>query len=134
MPTYNTGSLSIVAPWIRVTVGDLLVSQAAAINSLSYTFVDSDSTWEINFEEDPEMMQVPHKIDVSMGLHLVGNQLPEKLGSLYSLSKQFDRNGVPIGTDAGTNWLYDSETVKRANRTSTVDVETNKLTKQKQPN
>lgn len=131
MPTYNTGSLSVVAPWIRVTVGDLLVSQAAAINSLSYTFVDADTTWEINFEEDPEMMQVPHKIDVSMGLHLVGNQLPEKLGSVYALSKQFDRNGVPIGKDPGKNWLYDSETVKRASNNYSVDSETDKLTKER---
>ena len=134
MPTYNTGSLSVVAPWIRVTVGDLLISQAAAINSLSYTFVDGDTPWEINFEEDPEMMQVPHKIDVSMGLHLVGNQLPEKLGSVYGLSKKFDRNGVPIGTDPGKNWLYDSETVKRANRTYTAEGEANKLKKDRKDN
>ncbi len=113
-PEYNTGSLAVIAPWIRVTVGDLLVSQAAVINSLSYTFVDADTTWEINFENDPEMMQVPHKVDVSLGLHLVGNQLPEKLGSMYSLSKKFDENGVGIGDDSGTNWLYDSETVNRS--------------------
>ena len=115
-PEYNRKSLSVVAPWIRVTVGDLLVSQAAVINSLSYTFVDADTTWEINFENDPEMMQVPHKIDVSMGLHLVGNHLPEKLGSMYSLSKKFNKNGIPISTDPGTGWLYDSNTVTRATK------------------
>ena len=113
-PEYNRASLSTVAPWIRITVGDLLVSQAAVISSLSYTFVDADTTWEINFENDPEMMQVPHKIDVSLGLHLVGNQLPEKLGSMYSLSKEFNKNGVPISTDPGKGWLYDSKTVTRA--------------------
>lgn len=113
-PEYNSGSLSVISPWIRVTVGDLLVSQAAVINSLSYTFVDADTTWEINFENDPEMMQVPHKVDVSLGLHLVGNQLPEKLGSMYSLSKKFDKNGVSTGDDSGTNWLSDSETIKRS--------------------
>lgn len=113
-PEYNSGSLAVISPWIRVTVGDLLVSQAAVINSLSYTFVDADTTWEINFENDPEMMQVPHKVDISLGLHLVGNQLPEKLGSMYSLSKKFDENGVGIGDDSGTNWLSDSQTIKRS--------------------
>ena len=111
MPQYNTGSLSVTAPWIRLTVGDLLVSQAAVINSLSYTFLDGDSTWEINFENDPEMMQVPHKIDVSMGIHLVGNQLPQMHGSLYTLSKDFNYNGVAVGKDSGRSWLYDSVTV-----------------------
>lgn len=120
-PEYNRKSLSVVAPWIRVTVGDLLISQAAVINSLSYTFVDADTTWEINFENDPEMMQVPHKIDVSLGLHLVGNQLPEKLGSMYSLSKKFDKNGLPISTDSGTGWLYDSKTVTRTTNTGEYD-------------
>jgi hypothetical protein len=115
-PEYKRSSKSLVAPWLRVTVGDLLVSQAAVINSLSYTFVDADTTWEINYENDPEMMQVPHKVDVSLGLHLIGNQLPERDGSLYSLSKKFNANGVPISKDPGTGWLYDSKTVKRANK------------------
>lgn len=113
-PTYNTKSLSVVPPWIRVTVGDLLVSQAAVINSVSYTFGDADSTWEINFEEDLEMMQVPHKVDVSLGLHLIGNQIPEQFGSMYTLSKKFDENGVAVGDNPGTNWLYDSVTVDRS--------------------
>jgi hypothetical protein len=120
-PQYNTGSLSVAAPWIRVTVGDLLVSQAAVISSLAYTFLDGDSTWEINFENDPEMMQVPHKIDVSLGLHLVGNQLPQQLGSLYTLSKDFNYNGVPIGTDGGRSWLSDSLTVQQADQRTAIE-------------
>lgn len=122
-PEYNRKSKSLVAPWIRLTVGDLLVSQAAVINSLSYTFLDGDSTWEINFENDPEMMQVPHKIDVSMGLHLVGNQLPEQFGSLYSLSKDFNKNGGSIGKDSGRTWLYDTTTVTQANNYGTFKQE-----------
>ena len=122
-PEYNRSSKSLVAPWIRLTVGDLLVSQAAVINSLSYTFLDGDSTWEINFEEDPEMMQVPHKVDVSMGIHLVGNQLPEQLGSFYSLSKDFDENGTTIGKDSGRTWLYDTTTVTAANKSGALKQE-----------
>lgn len=111
VPTYTSSSISMVAPWLRITVGDLLVSQAAVINSLSYTFVDADTTWEINYEEDPEMMEAPHKVDVSMGLHLVGNQLPQQHGSMYSLSREFDINGVPLSRNPGKGWLYDSKTV-----------------------
>ena len=33
---------------------------------------------------------------------------------MYSLSKKFDENGVGIGDDSGTNWLSDSQTIKRS--------------------
>jgi hypothetical protein len=120
MPEYKQSSKSVVAPWLRITVGDLLVSQAVVINSLSYTFVDADTTWEINFEDDPEMMQVPHKVDISLGLHLVGNQLPEKDGSAYSLTKKFNKDGIPNSEDSAVNWLHDSKTSKRAARAQGV--------------
>jgi hypothetical protein len=86
----------------------LLVSQPVIIDSLSYTFVDSDSTWEINIEDDKEMMQAPHKIDVSLGLTLITDYLPQKGGAMYTLAKTADKGGIPAtGND---NWLSDSKT------------------------
>lgn len=107
-PGYNPDSFSLTAPWLRITIGDLLVSQPVLINSLTYTFVDSDTTWEINIEEDPEMMQVPHKIDVSMGLHLITDALPEHGGSMYTLAKKADKFGTLSGND---NWLSDTNSM-----------------------
>ena len=51
-PIYNVGSPAPIGPWMRITIGDLFVQQPAVINSLSYTLHESDTTWEINIEED----------------------------------------------------------------------------------
>ena len=107
-PEYSADSFALKAPWLRITIGDLLVSQPVIIDSLSYTFVDSDTTWEINIEEDKEMMQAPHKIDVSLGLTLITDYLPQKGGAMYTLAKKANPNGIPeTGND---NWLSDSKT------------------------
>ena len=105
LPDYSVNSIAMKSPWLRMTIGDLLVQQPVLINSLAYTFADSDSTWEINIENDPGMMQVPHKIGVQLGLHVITDYLPEKRGKLYSLAKQYDATGVPI--EGGDNWLSD---------------------------
>jgi hypothetical protein len=47
-----------------------------------------DTTWEINIEDDPEMMQAPKKISVSMTLNIVTNELPQKGGKFYTLAKR----------------------------------------------
>jgi hypothetical protein len=72
---------------------------------LSYTFVDGDTTWEINIEDDPTMMQAPHKITVSLGLNVITDYLPEKKGKMYTLAKQFNKQATPI--EGGDNWLSD---------------------------
>ena len=82
-PTYDGTTLK--GPWMRVTIGDLFVQQPALINSLSYTLHDSDTTWEINVEGDTEMMQVPKKVSVSMGLHMITDYIPRKNGTFYTL-------------------------------------------------
>jgi hypothetical protein len=113
-PEYTADSFALKAPWLRITIGDLLVSQPVIIDSLSYTFVDSDSTWEINIEEDSEMMQAPHKIDVSLGLTLITDYLPQKGGAMYTLAKQANPNGIPL--TGNNNWLSDSKTTLDAEK------------------
>lgn len=103
-PKYSDTSIALEAPWIRFTVGDLYFQQPAIITSLVYTLQDNDTTWEINIEHDAEMMQVPKKIDVSMGLTLVTNELPEQDGKFYTLAKRFNSNQSVTGND---NWLSD---------------------------
>jgi len=120
-PEYNTDSFAMKGPWIRATIGDYFVSQPALIDSLSYTFVDSDTTWEINLENDRDMMQVTHKIDVSMGLTMITSYLPEKGGSMYTLAKEIQKDGRPQPGQVGS-WLADSKTMispeKRGIKTS----------------
>jgi hypothetical protein len=107
VPDYiNNTSIAMKSPWLRMTIGDLLVQQPVIINSLDYTFIDSDTTWEINVENDPTMMQAPHKVSVSLGLHVLSDTLPQKNGRMYTLAKQFEKTGVPI--EGGDNWLSDT--------------------------
>ena len=102
-PEYVKNSIAMRAPWMRMTIGDLFVQQPVILTSLGYTLHDSDTTWEINFEDDPTMMQTPHKIGVSMGITPIMDYLPQKGGKFYTLAKKFDKEAIPLpGND---NWL-----------------------------
>lgn len=105
-PIYNKDSIALQGPWLRFTIGDLYFQQPAIITSLVYTLHGNDTTWEINIEQDPEMMEVPKRIEVQMSLTLVTNELPQKDGRFYTLAKRFhEENGKALpGND---NWLSD---------------------------
>lgn len=104
-PEYSKETIALKSPWLRMTIGDLLVQQPVIINSLTYTFQDADTTWEINIENDPTMMQAPHKVSVSLGLNVLTDYLPQKNGKMYTLAKQFNEQAEPLpGPD---NWLSD---------------------------
>ena len=67
-------------------------------------------------------MQVPRKIQVSLGATMITDYLPQNGGKFYTLAKQFGENGVPQkGSD---NWLSDMGTnaevaeTQKANRDS----------------
>lgn len=110
-PKYGGDStIAPIAPWLRLTIGDLFVQQPVIIDSLSYTLNDSDTQWEINVEDDPEMKQAPIKIAVSMGLKVITDYLPETNGQFYTLADRNDEWGSKPGTD---NWLSDSAAQKR---------------------
>jgi hypothetical protein len=113
-PEYKNNSISLVAPWLRMTLGDLFVSTPVILNSVSYQFVDADTTWEINFEEDPEMKQVPHKVTVTLGFHVITNELPQKGGAMYSLSDKdtYDKDMRRKQTQSEKDWLNDSKSTR----------------------
>lgn len=102
-PDYSSKTIGLKGPWMRITIGDLFYQQPAIITSLSYTLVDADTTWEINIEDDPTMMQLPHKVTVQMGFNLITDYVPEKGGKFYSLAKKYDKYGRP--KRGGHNWL-----------------------------
>jgi hypothetical protein len=104
-PDYNGNTIGLTGPWMRITVGDLFNQVPVVISSLSYTFGDNESPWEINIEDDPQNMQVPFKIQVSISFSVITDWLPQKGGQFYSLSKRFDKYGSLVGSD---NWLSDS--------------------------
>jgi hypothetical protein len=107
-PEYTTDNIALVAPWMRITIGDLFNQQAVLVKSVNYTLHSADTTWETNIEQDPEMMQTPHKVDVNLTLTPITDWLPQKGGKFYSLAKRFDgESGLPLpGND---NWLSDTK-------------------------
>lgn len=109
-PEYSANSIALIAPWIRFTIGDLFIQQAAVIKTLGYTY-DMDASWEINVEDDPEMMQVPFKIDVNMSLSVLTDELPQKNGKFYSLSKRFDGT-TGLSKEGSDSWMSKFKTEK----------------------
>lgn len=109
-PTYDPTSIAMQAPWLRFTIGDLFVQQPAFISSLTYTLHDDSTSWEINIEQDPTMMQVPHKINVSIGLTPVMDYLPQNGGKFYTLSREKYADNDPETQPGRKNWLSDSRT------------------------
>lgn len=106
-PEY-TDNIALVGPWMRITLGDLFNQQAVIVKSVNYTLHNADTTWETNIEQDPQMMQTPHKVDVNMTVTPITDWLPQKGGKFYSLAKRFDgESGLPLqGND---NWLSDTK-------------------------
>jgi len=106
-PEY-TDNIALVGPWMRLTLGDLFNQQAVIVKSVNYTLHNAETTWETNIEQDPQMMQTPHKVDVNMTVTPITDWLPQKGGKFYSLSKRFDGgSGLPLpGND---NWLSDTK-------------------------
>jgi hypothetical protein len=103
-PIYNS-DITLGAPWMRITIGDLFRQTPVILTSVSYTLHDTDTVWEINIENAEYMMQVPHGVDVKCTFSVIGNELPQKGGKMYSLAKRWDKNGVALkGND---NWLSD---------------------------
>jgi hypothetical protein len=104
-PTYDAESIAMIAPWMRLTIGDLYVNTPVVMTSLGYTYA-MDASWEINIERDLQMMQVPKKISVSCGFNVITDYLPQNGGRFWTLAKRFEKDATPLaGND---NWLSDS--------------------------
>ncbi len=104
-PTYNPDSIAMEGPWMRVTIGDVLVQQPVVMTSLGFDY-DLDASWEINIEDDPNMMQAPMKIGVTMQFNVISDYLPQKGGRFFTLAKRF-ADGQPIA--GNNNWLSDTK-------------------------
>jgi hypothetical protein len=107
------------------------------MSSLSYDYA-FDAPWEINIEDDKEMMQVPLKISVQCQFNLITDYLPNKNGRFFSLAKRYSEDAKPIaGSD---NWLSDFDSItlpekpridnviyKSTNNTTTNDARSNTI-------
>lgn len=105
-PIYDTSTIAMVGPWMRLTVGDIHNQQPIVLTSVTFTY-SFDDPWEINIEQDPQMMQVPFKVSVTCNFNIVGNHIPQNNGRILSLAKRYSSGSSAItGND---NWLSDFE-------------------------
>jgi len=88
-PEYSDHGM--VAPFIRVTIGNYFKNTPAIITGLTYT-VNDESPWEINLEGKPEAPQLPHVIDVQLGLTIINNYRPEFGGKFFSVDPSIIAN------------------------------------------
>lgn len=125
-PEYTNDNIALVAPWMRITIGDLFNQQAVIVKSVNYTLHNADTTWETNIEQDPQMMQTPHKVDVNMTVTPITDWLPQKGGKFYSLAKRFEKDsGLPLpGND---NWLSDTKNNVELTQEQITEIKERKL-------
>jgi len=95
------------APWLRLTVGDVFQQTPVVLNTLSYTF-ETDYPWEINIENDFEMMQAPLHVSVTCGFNIIGDSIPQKSGRFYGFAKKYKKDTGQPQLGRG-NWLSDSK-------------------------
>ena len=96
---YN-GGIAVMAPFIKITIGNLYKNKTCFISQLSYT-VDDNSTWEVGpigmddrakFQINGESTTIdnyklPKIIDVSVTLNLVESRANTSAGYLYGFDK-----------------------------------------------
>ena len=105
-PIYDSNSIAMIGPWMRITIGDIHNQQPIVMTSVTYTY-GMDTPWEINIENDPENMQTPMRVSVTCQFNIIGNDIPQNNGRLLSLAKKYTDDGKSIqGND---NWLSDSK-------------------------
>ena len=107
MPEYATDYIMYRGKYLRVTIGDLYNKQPTLITNLFYTLVGTDTTWDINLEQDPGHKQVPMRVDVNMTLRMLTDHLPQYKGQAYSLYGDAEGN-----VQGDSNWLSDAVTTK----------------------
>jgi hypothetical protein len=104
-PRYTGGSMK--GPYLRMTMGNLFQETPCFISSLNFT-VDAETPWEINIENDADMLQLPHGVNVSIGLTMLMDYRPEWNSRMYSLSGR----GRAEAKKPDGQFLYDSSIEK----------------------
>jgi len=82
-PKYDSNNNNrMVAPFIQLTIGDILKDSPGFLNSFSYT-VEESSPWEIQ-----DGLQFPKYINASCDFKYIGKELPQKEGKILQLDME----------------------------------------------
>jgi hypothetical protein len=139
-PEY-TKSGYIRAPLCRLNIGNLFRKMPGYISSLSYTFDNTNGTWEtaqlygdrynantpqsIIDESKPGVLQLPKTIQVACSFVPIGVYRPEKYGVFYPLYDDREPDGtienglIPLNMEK-VNWMNPFDELPMPNVTTTV--------------
>jgi hypothetical protein len=104
-PEYTKNGF-IRGPLIRLNIGNLFRKMPGFINSLSYSFDNTGTTWEIaklleddamNQKTSPGVLELPKTVNVSVGFTPVGMYRPEFRGVMYSLYDDYAGGALENG-------------------------------------
>jgi hypothetical protein len=105
-------TVGVIAPLIKLTLGNMYVGKTGFIESLSYT-IDDNGTWEIgldasgNIDSDLKNYKLPRVVDVGLTIKFVENKsTTNKIGtnvSLYGISKGKPKKPALKGDDEPSN-------------------------------
>ena len=104
-PEYTKNGF-IRGPLIRLNIGNLFRKMPGFINSLSYAFDNTGTTWEIgkmledgalNQKTSPGVLELPKTVQVSVGFTPVGMYRPEFRGVMYSLYDDYAGGALENG-------------------------------------
>ena len=92
-PDYNQYTNFMMAPLVRLTIGDYLYRVHGFLESVNVT-IDQNNSWEID-----DGQQLPHTLDVSITFKPILNQLPRRgdsrsVGSVPNIIRQNDRDEI----------------------------------------
>lgn len=75
-PKFNN-EFRMIAPFIKLTIGDMYYRVPGKISSLTIT-IDDNTPWEINLFNDTTLAKLPHILDIAVTFDYFGDYLPQK--------------------------------------------------------
>jgi len=102
----NDDELRPIAPFVELTIGDLLYEQPGYFSGINVT-IPQTSTWEVDGAE------LPHLCDVSCEFVFVGNKLPQAIGTQYDIPGGSAGELTQINNKQASKNKYNAEKEKK---------------------
>lgn len=95
-PDYSPQYNIMRAPIVRLTIGDYLYRVAGMLENVSIT-VDDNAPWEINYEDNKDVKQLPQVVNVQCSFKPIQDFVPRRINDA--------NENVPFMTDSAEDYL-----------------------------
>ena len=93
-PSYNREN-RMVGPFLRLTVGDILMRTPGFISGLTIT-IDDNTPWELNLFADPNLARVPHMVECAVTYKVIGDYQLDAMTTPFVIQNKIGTaNGLP---------------------------------------